>query len=89
MYGFPVSDVNPPVNLSGPALSKIYVVPEGAIAIAGSPEKGIGKFIVSFPLDEILFNPHCLLMANCDDPYGRVCPTYIISFITLDASCPW
>lgn len=32
---------------------------------------------------------HCLLMANCDDPYGRVCPTYIISFITLDASCPW
>lgn len=56
-----MSDVNPPVNLSGPALSKIYVVPEGAIAIAGSPEKGIGKFIVSFPLDEILFNPHCLL----------------------------
>ena len=54
-----MSDVNPPVNLSGPALSKIYVVPEGAIAIAGSPEKGIGKFIVSFPLDEILFNPHC------------------------------
>ena len=65
MYGFPVSDVNPPVNLSGPALSKIYVVPEGAIAIAGSPEKGIGKFIVSFPLDEILFNPHCSTVGKC------------------------
>ena len=37
----------------------------------------------------VLEYPHCLLMANCDDPYGRVCPTYIISFITLDASCPW
>lgn len=59
-----MSDINPPVNLSGPALSKIYVVPEGAIAIAGSPEKGIGKFIVSFPLDEILFNPHCLIANN-------------------------
>ena len=56
-----VSFVKLPVKLVVPAEIKIYGLPEGATATAGSAEKGIGKFIVSRPLDAILFNPHCLL----------------------------
>lgn len=37
----------------------------------------------------LLFLPTVSIMANCDDPYGRVCPTYIIGFIVFNARCSW
>ena len=54
-------------------------------ASLAAPQKQVlilsgGVITVEVRLDTSYFI-HCSIMANCDNPYGRVCPTYIIGLI--------